>query len=229
MGREKVTFDSENKAGKCEGVLQGDFSQTKKGLIVLQEWLGYTKQIQNEAEEIGNLGKFITLVPDLYRGKLATDNEEAGHLMNNLEFGPAPLPISGGAAKFLLSKGCTSVGVTGFCMGGALAMASAALGVRDLRRQQPFYGIPGASLADVSKIKIPVQGHFGEKDELEGFSSPKDVKALEEKFKSGGVQYELFNYPAGHAFTTPQVPNYNADCCKTAFGRLVEFMNKNLK
>lgn len=227
MGREKVTFDSENKAGKCEGVLQGDFSQTKKGLIVLQEWWGMNEQIQNEAEEIGNLGKFITLVPDLYRGKLATDNEEAGHLMNNLDW-PGAIADIRGAAKFLLSKGCTSVGVTGFCMGGALAMASAAL-VPEIGAAAPFYGIPGASLADVSKIKIPIQGHFGEKDELEGFSSPKDVKALEEKFKSGGVKYELFNYPAGHAFTNSTGPNYNAECCKTAFGRLVEFMNKNLK
>lgn len=227
MGREKVTFDSENKAGKCEGVLQGDFATTKKGLIVLQEWWGLNEQIQDEAVLIGNQGSFITLVPDLYRGKVATDNEAAGHLMNNLDWPGAVADIKG-AAKFLLSKGCTSVGVTGFCMGGALTLAAATL-VPEVSAAAPFYGIPGESLADVSTIKIPVQGHFGEKDELAGFSSPNDVKALEEKFKSGGVKYELFSYPAGHAFTNSTGPNYNAKACETAFKRMIEFMNNNLK
>lgn len=41
-----MTFPSENKAGNGEGVLQGDVTQSKKGLIVLQEWWGLNEQIQ---------------------------------------------------------------------------------------------------------------------------------------------------------------------------------------
>lgn len=33
-----------------------------------------------------------------------------------------------------------------------------------------FYGIPNPSLADVSKIRIPIQLHFGNKDDIKGFS-----------------------------------------------------------
>lgn len=168
----------------------------------------------------------MTLVPDLYRGKLTTDAEEAGHFMGNLDWQGAIKDIQG-AAKFLLSRGCLKVGVTGFCMGGALSLASAAM-VPEVSAAAPFYGIPDPKLADVSKIKIPIQCHFGEKDDIVGFSSPKDYETLRKKLQDGKVAFEFYTYPTGHAFTNPSNPNYKKDICQTAFKRLVEFMNKNL-
>ena len=132
-----------------------------------------------------------------------------------------------GAAKYLLSKGCTKVGVTGFCMGGALSMAAAAL-VPEISASAPFYGIPGEALCDVSKIKIPLQCHFGELDELVGFASPKDVEVLKTKLEAGGVNYELYMYKAGHAFTNTAGPNYNKESCELALQRMIDFMKKNL-
>ena len=58
-----------------------------------------------------HLGHFVLLFTspaDLYRGQVATDNEHAGHLMNNLDWPGAVKDIQG-AAKYLLSKGCTKV------------------------------------------------------------------------------------------------------------------------
>ncbi len=63
------------------------------------------------------------------------------------------------------------MGVTGFCMGGALTFAAATLIPKDvpqLAAAAPFYGIPSPQLCDVTTIKIPVQAHFGEQDILEG-------------------------------------------------------------
>lgn len=48
------------------------------------------------------------LLTDLYRGQVATDNEQAGHLMNNLDWPGAVKDIQG-AAKYLISQGCTKV------------------------------------------------------------------------------------------------------------------------
>ncbi|KAH3748755.1 protein usf-like isoform X2 [Dreissena polymorpha] len=224
----KVTFDSTNAKGSCTGVLQGDVSQTKKGVIVLQEWWGMNEQIIKEAALIGSQGNFVTLVPDLYRGELATDNEEASHLMDNLDWKGAVADIQG-AAKFLISKGCTKVGVTGFCMGGALSLAAAAL-VPEISAAAPFYGIPSKGLCDVGTITIPVQAHFGSTDDYIGFSSPADAKLLAEKQKHN-KNFELFMYEGcGHAFTNPTGPlgNYNEDACTLALGRMGEFMNKHL-
>lgn len=61
------------------------------------------------------------------------------------------------------------VGITGFCMGGALAMAAAVL-IPELDAAVAFYGSPNPGLADVTQAKIPVQAHFGEEDKMMGLS-----------------------------------------------------------
>ena len=121
------------------------------------------------------------------------------------------------------------MGVTGFCMGGALSLG-AACKAEGISACAPFYGIPSAEFFDLSTIKIPVQAHFGTVDALEGFSSPKDAFGLLEKLK-GNANFELIMYGGcGHAFTNPTGPlgNYNKEACDRAFKRLVEFMDKYL-
>jgi carboxymethylenebutenolidase len=114
-------------------------------------------------------------------------------------------------------------------MGGALSLASVALQPDVIDAAAPFYGIPGEDLCNVSTIKRPVQCHFGSLDQLEGFSSPKDAAKLEEKFKAGGVKYEMYIYEgANHAFTNYSGPNYHKESCDLGLKRLCEFMNKNL-
>ena len=93
---ENVKFASENAKGECPAVfVKGKDSSSTRGLIVLQEWWGLNQQIQDEAKEIAEKGDFLALVPDLYRGELATDNEAAGHLMNNLDWPGAVQDIAG--------------------------------------------------------------------------------------------------------------------------------------
>lgn len=128
-----------------------------------------------------------------------------------------------------LFVGCKKVGVTGFCMGGALSLAAAALIPEEISATAPFYGIPSSELCDVGKIKIPVQAHFGEKDQVEGFSSAKDAQALAAKLDAAGVNYELHMYDAGHAFTNPTNPEFNQEICDLALGRMVDFMKKHLQ
>ena len=96
MLAENVKFASENAKGECPAVfVKGKDSSSTRGLVVLQEWWGINQQIQDEAKEIAGKGDFVALVPDLYRGKVATDNEEAGHLMNNLDWPGAIQDIAG--------------------------------------------------------------------------------------------------------------------------------------
>lgn len=61
------------------------------------------------------------------------------------------------------------VGVTGYCMGGALSIASAVL-IPEVDAVVAFYGVPSPQLADPAQAKTPVQAHFGEKDNIVGFS-----------------------------------------------------------
>ena len=102
--KEKVCFPSENKQGACPGVLTGDTGKSSQGLVVLQEWWGMNEIIVNEAADISERGNLVTLVPDLYRGKVATDHETAGHYMSDLDWPGAVQDICG-AAKYLKERG----------------------------------------------------------------------------------------------------------------------------
>ncbi|KAL4220361.1 hypothetical protein ACF0H5_020767 [Mactra antiquata] len=101
-----INFKSENPLGDCSGILFGNLGIARKGLIVLQEWWGITDEIKRQGKQFAEQGPFITLVPDLYRGKVTEDYETAGHMMNTLDWTGAVADVKG-AAQYLLSIGCT--------------------------------------------------------------------------------------------------------------------------
>lgn len=75
-------------------------------------------------------------------------------------------------------------------------------------------GTPDPSICQVEKITKPVQGHFGEKDTMAGFSDPAAAAKLEEGLKASPGGGEVFTYPGvGHAFMNdlPEpYPNFEA-------------------
>ncbi|XP_061962161.1 uncharacterized protein LOC133682697 [Populus nigra] len=170
------------------------------GIVVLQEWWGVDFEIKNHAVKISQLGPgFKALIPDLYRGKVGLDVAEAQHLMDGLDWQGAVMDIQA-SVNWLKTNGSSKAGVTGFCMGGALSIASSVL-VPEVDAAVAFYGVPSLQLADPAQAKAPVQAHFGELDNFVGFSDVTAAKALEEKLKASGIPYEVHIYPGNaHAF-----------------------------
>jgi len=110
METKKISFKSDNLAGDGVGVLIGDPSVHRRGLIVLHEWWGMTQQIVDEGALLAREGQMTVLVLDVYRGKVAIDREQAGHYSSDLDWDGAVKDISA-AARYLLTAGCTKVGV----------------------------------------------------------------------------------------------------------------------
>ncbi|KAJ8626885.1 hypothetical protein MRB53_020192 [Persea americana] len=170
------------------------------GIVVLQEWWGVDFEIKNHAVKISHINpNFKALIPDLYRGKVGLDVAEAQHLMEGLDWQGAIKDIRA-SVGWLKANGSQKVGVTGYCMGGALAIASSVL-IPEVDAVVAFYGVPSPELADPSKAKAPVQAHFGELDSFVGFADITAAKSLEEKLKLSGVPSEVHIYAGvGHAF-----------------------------
>ena len=77
---QKATFgDAQIPGYEC-----GD--KSSPAVIVIQEWWGVTENIQRQALKLSEDGGFRCIVPDLYKGKLGVDVEEAHHLMSNLDW-----------------------------------------------------------------------------------------------------------------------------------------------
>ena len=111
---------------------------SRRGLIVLQEWWGLVPHIKDVAQRFAAQG-FVALAPDLYHGKSTVQAEEASHLMGALDWSVAAQEIAGAMRYLREVEGCTSVGVVGFCMGGALTVIAATLGAD---AYAAFYGFP---------------------------------------------------------------------------------------
>lgn len=192
----------------------------RPGLILIQEWWGLNPQICATAERFAAAG-FTTLAPDLYRGRLASNADEATHLKAGLDFADATHQDLAGALNFLLQH-CAKVGVTGFCMGGALTIA-AAVHLPGLSAASCFYGIPPAELADPAQVKIPFQGHFADQDE---WCTPAAADALQAKLPASA---EMHRYAAQHGFFNEQRPEvYDAASAELAWQRTLAFFEKNL-
>jgi carboxymethylenebutenolidase len=214
-------------------------------VIVIQEWWGINDQIKAHAQKVADMTGAEAIVPDLYKGKLGLNAEEASHLKNNLDFKNAVDEIEQICEDLRKDDADRKIGVTGFCMGGALSFATAALVKKPLAACAPFYGIPSAELCDVAVIpsKTPVQGHFGDLDPLENFSDKASATKLEETLKaaSGDKEVEIFHYEKeGHAFMNTDdfsveqrkalhfPGDFDPKTQELAWGRLSDFLRKNL-
>jgi carboxymethylenebutenolidase len=164
-------------------------------IVVIQEWWGLNDQIRHVADRLALAG-YVALVPDLYRGKSTVEAEEAHHLMTGLNFGDAASQDIRGAVQFLKARG-GKVGVTGFCMGGALTLL--ALGAApEIDAGVVWYGCPPLEYIDASKIKVPVQGHWATQDE---FFPVATIDELENKLRAADVNFDFHRYLAYHGFS----------------------------
>nr|DAD21151.1 TPA_asm: hypothetical protein HUJ06_022614 [Nelumbo nucifera] len=83
---------------------------------------------------------FKALIPDLYHGNIGLDVAEAQHLMDVLDWQGVVKDIRA-SVSWLKANGSQKVGVTGFCMGGVLSIASSVL-IPEVDVVVAFYGVP---------------------------------------------------------------------------------------
>lgn len=206
----------------CTGYL-AEAGADRPGIVVVQEWWGLNAQIMSVADRLREAG-YNALVPDLFHGRVTIDADEARHLMNGLDFAGATHQDIRGAVLHLLGMG-GKVAVVGFCMGGALAIASA-VHVPEVAASVCFYGIPPAEFADPAKITVPFQGHFASRDD---WITPAAVNALEEAMKSAGNPPEIHRYEADHAFFNQMRPEvYDAKNAALAWARTLAFLQRHI-
>ena len=192
--------------------------QGRPGVVVIQEWWGPNDQICGVADRFARAG-YNALAPDLYKGRLTTEPDEANHLMTGLDFADATHQDLRGAAQYLQAQS-GRVAVMGYCMGGALTIA-AAVHVPEFAAGVCFYGIPQKAFADPAKIRMPLQGHFANKDD---WCTPAAVDDLERTLKTAGVRHEIYRYEAAHAFANERSAAYDVACANKAWERMAAFL-----
>jgi carboxymethylenebutenolidase len=112
----------------------------------------------------------------------------------------------------------------GYCMGGALTIA-AAVHVPEFSAGVCFYGIPPKAFADPAKIRMPLQGHFANRDD---WCTPAAVDDLERTLKTAGVRHEIYRYDAARAFANERSAAYDVACANQAWERMAAFLGAQI-
>jgi carboxymethylenebutenolidase len=194
----------------------------RPGIVVIQEWWGLNDQICGVADRFARAG-YNALAPDLYKGRVTQTPDEANHLMSGLDFPGATHQDLRGATQHLKTQS-SKIAVMGFCMGGALTIASA-VHVPEMDAAVCFYGIPPADFADPAKIKKPFQGHFANQDD---WCTPAAVNDLEKAMKGAGQSPEIYRYDAAHAFFNERSAAYHLASADAAWERMTKFLKAKI-
>ena len=196
-------------------------------IIVIHEWWGLNDWVKEQAQKYAAQG-YVALAVDLYRGKVATNQDEAHVLMRGLPDDRGMRDLEA-AFTYLSSRpdvNASKIGSIGWCMGGSWSL-KLAVDQPKLAACVVNYGWLPSEPALVAKIKAPVQGNFGADDQ--GIP-PKDVKAFEAAMKTDGKVADIKIYDgAGHAFQNPSnKQGYRPEATADASQRISAFFQKYL-
>ncbi|MBO0797883.1 MAG: dienelactone hydrolase family protein [Blastocatellia bacterium] len=194
-------------------------------IIVVQEWWGLNPHIEDIAQRFAREG-FIAVAPDLYDGVITKDAKEAGNLMGALKTEKGLDYLQTALTHLRSLNEVTSVGITGFCMGGTYALLLPCHA--KLEAAAPFYGDVPVDTAIIAKLSCPLLFIGGEKDQ---WINLEKMNRLESALKQYHKEGEVHIYKgADHAFfndTRPEV--YSKSSAEDAWRRVLEFFNRHLR
>jgi dienelactone hydrolase len=135
-----------------------------------------------------------------------------------------PIDFVQAAFRYLAERDDVAlIGSVGYCMGGRLTGALAALGA-DLAAGVIYYG--GSPKAEeIANIRCPLEGHYGVTDErITG-----RVYEFALAMKAAGKHFAYSVYDADHGFVHPPSHSYNPEAARLARERTLGFLAKHLK
>jgi len=197
------------------------------GVVVVMHIWGVDDSIREVVRGFAKEG-FAAIAPDLYARFGAPDGDGAQDYTKFVPFAQKLQrdQVDGdlrAAALWLRSAHPQgSAGVTGFCMGGAIALRQAVDNADVFAADAVWYG----NVADIdpSKVHIPLLGSYGELDH----GIPADgVRAFQ---KALSVPNDIVIYPnAGHAFFDHTRASYVESAAAASWPRTIAFFTKYLK
>ncbi len=198
-------------------------TENDAAVLLIHEWWGINDHIRDLAGRYAKEG-YPCVAVDLYRGRVATNPDEASALMHALEVDDGMETIRKAMDAAAETYEIKRFAITGYCMGGTFALR-AACEIPELKAAAPFYGdIPAESV--LAKLSAPTLFIAGKRD---AWINPEKVNTLEEIAAKYNLPVEAVSYDADHAFfndTRPQV--YNAEAASDAWRRVLAHFKKHL-
>jgi carboxymethylenebutenolidase len=199
---------------------------TTPGVVLCMAIWGVDTQLRDTVRRYAKAG-YMCIAPDLYSrfgapsGDGLTDIAVIRPFAAKLQREQYDGDLRAAAMDLRQRLPKAKIGVSGFCMGGHIALIQALDNADIFVGVAPFYG--AVKDIDPAKMTIPVCGSYGEKDT----SIPAaDVTAWANALK---VPHDIKIYPeAGHAFFDDTRPSYVASAAADAWTRVQAFFKDQL-
>lgn len=219
---ETVTFPTPD--GKtASGFLLKSPTKSDKWLMVYQEWWGLDGHVKQEAAKLHkDLGDVNVLALDMYDGKVATNREEAGKLMQGASAERLGAITKGGLQYAGSNARIASIG---WCFGGMLSLQNAIAGGKQIAGCVMYYGRPESDVEKLKALNTDVLGIFGSQDQ--GIP-PAVVAKFEEDMKAAGKKVTVKMYDAVHGFANPSNPKHDPAATADAYKLSLEYLKKKL-
>ena len=199
-------------------------------VVMIHENRGLNEHIKMMADTLANEG-YVVLAVDLFNGQVASNQEVAGQLSGAVRENPTEAIANLRAAvRYLASLekvDASQISSLGWCFGGqqSLQLALNTEAKYPLSSTIIYYGRLVSDPDELSKIKWPVLGIFGDQDD----SIPvENVTNFESALDSLGIPNEIYVYEGvGHAFANPSRDSYAPEQTADAWNKTLSFLKNS--
>lgn len=197
-------------------------------ILIVHGDSGLTEWIQEQARRFAAQG-YVALAVDLYRGRVAADDEEEHELARGLPDDRALRDVEA-AFTYLAARKDVSparIGAIGWQTGGWFALQLAIHEPKLAACAFSDTALPTDS-GDLARIRAPMLGNFGV--DQRGITASQ-VEAFEDALRARGIQADIKMYPgAGSDFENPaDKVHYRSEAAADAWARDLAFFAKNLR
>ena len=203
-------------------------TQKLPAVIMIHENRGLNDNIKDTADILAKQG-YVVLAVDLFQGQVTADPNQARELSSSVRNNPGIAIENMKSAIAYLSSlqnvNASRIASIGWCFGGGQSL-QLALNSEDhpLAATIIYYGQVVNDTGELSKIRWPVLGIFGDKDQAISVDS---VRAFEKALNETGVTNQIHIYPGvGHAFANPSNENYAPQETADAWMKTLAFLDK---
>lgn len=232
MAQKIVSMHAAYKSGDeiVDGFLARPLSQKPMpALVLLHGYRGLNDAQRAVTRRFAQQG-FVCLSPDLFHGKISSDPALSAYLKTSLDVERAVEKVLDSVPylRSLPFVGKRKIALSGFCMGGGLALYGLARS-RQFAAGVIFYQSLFPDPAELKGINAPLQCHYGTRDANTTKQEIEDFKAALLQHKE---QFEIHMYEgAGHAFlnnpSTKDVANRRA--AEQSFAKSCKWLSKILQ
>lgn len=199
-------------------------------VVMIHENRGLNEHIKMMADTLAKEG-YVVLAVDLFNGQVASNQQDAGPLSDAVRENPTEAIANLRAAvRYLASLenvNPSQISSLGWCFGGqqSLQLALNTEPKYPLSSTVIYYGRLVSDPDELSKIKWPVLGIFGDQDDSIPVENVTNFKAA---LDSIGIPNEIYIYKGvGHAFANPSRDSYAPDQTADAWNKTLLFLKNS--